>query len=229
MGFNLSALYKRDALSAGLSFRSGSTLSLGGNYTPQNQILVAANSTLKSVGRRGLEPAQTASVDFDLPWRLALGVRYEINDDLAVELDYNRTGWSDFETLKVEGDDNGAVIFSDVNDWQDANAYRLGVTYQVRPETQLRLGYAYDETGQPDAHFSARVPDNDRQLFSIGLAQTLGDGYSIEGAYCYVLANDRDFRSDTPYTGGDVNGTSALDGEYSLNAHTLAIQLVKTF
>jgi long-chain fatty acid transport protein len=219
LGFNLSALYKRDAFSAGLSFRSASTVSVDGRYTPLNQFLVTA-------GR--LAPAQSASVDFDLPWRLALGVRYEVNDQLAVELDYNRTGWSNFETLEVDGDDTGP-IFSDVNDWDDANAYRLGVTYRLRPETQLRFGYAYDETGQPDGHFSARVPDNDRQLFSIGLAQSLGNGYSIEGAYCYVVADDRDFRSYTAYTGEDVNGTSALDGKYSLDAHTLAIQLVKTF
>lgn len=230
LGFNLSALYRRDAWSVGLVYRSQSTLDIDGMYTPQNMTLVALNSFLTSIGSRGLQPAQTASVELDLPWRLQMGVRYEVTEALAVELDYWRTGWSSFETLEVIGDDAGAVIFADTNDWEDSNAYRLGVTYQVRPETQLRFGYAYDETGQPDAHFSARVPDNDRQLFSIGVAQVLGDGYSLEGAYTYARANDRNFRADTPYLGGaDVNGTSALDGDYESSAHVVGLSLVKVF
>lgn len=230
LGFNLSAMYRQDAWSVGAVFRSQATLDIDGMYTPQNMTLVALNSFLTSIGSRGLQPAQTASVELDLPWRLQLGFRYEVTEALAVELDYWRTGWSSFETLEVIGDNAGAVIFADTNDWEDSNAYRVGATYQVRPETQLRVGYAYDETGQPDDHFSARVPDNDRQLFSIGLAQSLGDGYSLEGAYTYAAANERKFRGATPYEGGaDVNGTTALNGDYESSAHVVGFSLVKVF
>lgn len=220
LGFNLSALYRLDAWSLGITYRSGATLGIDGNYTPMSVPLVAA-------GR--LQPGQTASVDVDLPWTLQIGARYAINAALAVEFDWVRTGWSQFDTLEVTGDNKGALIFSDTNGWSDANAYRLGVTYDVRPETQLRFGYSYDETGQGDDHFSARVPDNDRQLFSIGIAQDLGQGYSIEGGYMYVLANQRNYRSATPYTGSEVNGTDAINGKYEMNANLIGITLVKAF
>lgn len=220
LGFNLSALYRYEAWSFGAAFRSGATVGLSGEYQPLSRTLVA-------IGR--LPPEQNAKVDVDLPWRLQLGARYAFSDALAVELDWSRTGWSAFSTLKVDGTRTGETIFTDTNDWKDSNAYRLGVTYHVLPETQLRFGYSYDETGQDDAHFSARVPDNDRHLFGIGIAHLLGDGMSIEAGYMYVKANDRTIRSSTPYRGGDVNGTDALDGDYEMDAHLIGLGIVKVF
>ncbi len=221
IGFNLSALYRLDALSLGIAYRSGGTLEIDGDYTPQSLPLVAA-------GR--LAPRQSASVDLDLPWSLQLGVRYAFTPDLAVELDWTRTGWSEFDQLEVKGDASGALIFKDVNDWEDSNAYRLGLTYQVRTETQLRLGYSYDETGQGEEHFSARVPDADRHLFGVGVAQTLGRGLSLEAGYMYVMMDERKIRSATPYRpGGEVNGTAALNGDYEMDAHVIGIELVKAF
>lgn len=220
LGFNLSALYRTGAWSFGGSYRSSATVGLSGDYVPMS-------STLVALGR--LEPAQSAELDFDLPWRLQVGARYAVNADLALEVDLTRTGWSVFNDLKAKGKNNGVVIFADQNDWDDANAYRIGLTYQVQPQTQLRFGYTYDETGQGDDHFSARVPDNDRHLFGLGLAQSLGQGYTLEGAYMYVVAEERNYRSATRYSGGDLNGTSALDGDYSMDAHLIGLQITKVF
>ena len=88
----------------------------------------------------------------------------------------------------------GSPIFTIPTTGRTADAIRVGLTYDVRPTTQLRLGYSYDQTGQPDAHFSARVPDKDRQLFSIGVAQNLGNDITVEAGYMYVLTEDRNYR-----------------------------------
>ncbi|NKN31772.1 OmpP1/FadL family transporter [Marichromatium bheemlicum] len=220
IGFNLSALYVQGPWSLGASFHSASSVGLDGHYVANSQTLVALGLA---------EPSQAAKIDFDLPWRVQLGVRYEVNPQLAVEFDWTRTGWTEFDTLEIKGRSSGDLIFSDTNGWTDTNAYRLGITYQLRPSTQLRLGYAFDETGQGDNHFSVRVPDNDRHLFSIGLAQTLAQGFSIEAGYMYVMAEDRNYRSDTPFTGQGVNGTSALNGDYEMDAHLFGLELVKVF
>jgi long-chain fatty acid transport protein len=221
LGFNLGALYRQGSWSLGTAFRSASTLGLEGDYQPLSQTLVAL---------KRLAPAQSAELDVGLPWRLQLGARYAFNDRLAVEFDLARTGWSEFKALKVEGKKTGALIFSDTNDWDDANAYRLGMTYQWRPETQLRLGYSYDETGQGDDSFSARIPDNDRHLFSVGLAQMLGHGYSLEAGYMYVVSQHRDYRGGIRYTAGSaLNGSDALNGDYAMDAHLIGLDLVKVF
>ena len=220
-GFNLGAMYRLNALSLGLSFISASTIELDGNYTPLNNTLVLA-------GR--LKQGQPAGLDLNLPWRVQLGARYEFTKDLAAEFDWTYTGWSEFDKLEITGDRTGELIFSDTNAWQDSSAYRLGLTWQVRPATELRAGYAYDETGQETDHFSARVPDNDRQLFSLGVAQDVGNGFSVEASYMYVLANKRNVRNAVPYVpGGDVNGTSAVNGEYEMDASLIGIEVIKTF
>jgi long-chain fatty acid transport protein len=220
LGYNLSAMYRLNALTLGLAFNSAATLELDGNYAPLNNTLVLA-------GR--LKQGQAAGLDLTLPWRLQLGARYEFTKELAAEFDWTYTGWSEFDKLEITGDRTGELIFSDTNAWQDASAYRLGLTWQARPATQLRAGYAYDETGQETDHFSARVPDNDRQLFSLGVAQDVGNGFSVEASYMYVLGNKRNVRNATPYTGGDVNGTSAINGEYEMDASLIGIEVTKTF
>jgi hypothetical protein len=45
---------------------------------------------------------------------------------LAVEVDWTRIGWSSLDKLDVIGSIDG-LITSDVNEWSDASAYRLGL------------------------------------------------------------------------------------------------------
>ncbi len=227
LGWNVSALFRRDAWSLGASFHSGVTVDLDGWYEPLDQGLVLLNRL--SPGN-GLPPSQNASLDLNLPWRLHLGVRYAVNDDLAVEIDWTRIGWSSFDKLDVKGSLDG-LISSDANDWSDTNAYRLGVSYDIPDSsTQLRFGYSYDETGQDDKHFSARVPDNDRHLFSIGVGQDLGQGWAIDAAYMYVSVNERKIRSSVAYApGDDINGSDALNGDYSSNTNLAALEVTKSF
>lgn len=219
-GWNASMLFRRDAWSFGASFHSSVTADIDGWYSPLDPRLVQLGV---------LKTGQSVSLDLNLPWRLQLGARYEVNQELAVEFDWTRIGWSSFDKLDVIGSMDG-LITSDVNDWSDANAYRLGLTYDVRPTTQLRFGYSYDETGQDEKHFSARVPDNDRHLFAIGASQDLGQGWALEAAYMYVKVNERNIRSDVAYRPGeDVNGSDALNGEYNSSVNLVALELKKSF
>ena len=136
-GFNLSAMYRLNAWTLGASFHSASTIDLDGDYTPLNPTMVALGL---------LRPEQAASLDFDLPWRLQLGLRYEISPALAAEFDWSYTGWSSFKELEVYGQQNGGLIFADTNNWHNASTYRLGLTWQVLSETQLLFGYSYDQS-----------------------------------------------------------------------------------
>jgi len=221
LGWNASLLYRRNAWSLGASFHSAATLNVDGWYSPLDPTLVQLGI---------LKPGQGATADLNLPWRLQLGVRYAVNDELAVELDWTRTGWSEFDRIDVVGASDG-LITSDVDNWKDASAYRLGLTYDVRPTTQLRFGYSYDETGQDDAHFSARSPDNDRHLFAVGVRQGLGRGWALEAAYMYVNVEERKFHSDIPYQtlGDEINGSDALDGDYDSSVDLVALEVRKTF
>ena len=108
---------------------------------------------------------------------------------------------------------------------------RLGAIYAINEKTNLLLGYSFDETGQPDEYFSARVPDNERQLFSIGMTHDYG-GWSLEAGYMYVMLDDRTVNSGTAYVPGvtaDANGTDAYNGTYEATVHLLSIGLSTKF
>ena len=226
-GFNLSAMYVKDALSLGINFHSAATVSMDGYYTALNPTL--AQIYQGTGGAQGIPPSQSASLDLDLPWRLQLGVRYEITNELAAEIDWTRTGWSEFKELSIDLQPDGNLV-TDQNQWNDANAYRLGITYQVRPNTQLRLGYSYDETPQPNKYFTARIPDSDRNLFSIGVAQSFGQGWTAELGYMYVMNEERNYKGTQPYVpGGPTNGTTAYAGKYKADANLIGLGISKRF
>jgi long-chain fatty acid transport protein len=222
LGWNLGLMFRKDAWSFGANYHSAATLSIDGTYSPLNQTLVMLKRAV---------PGQTAELDVDLPWRLQLGVRYAINPQLAVEVDWTRMGWSQFQEIQPKTKNGGVTIFTDINDWEDADAIRVGLTYDVRPNTQLRLGYSYDQSAQPDAHFSARVPDMNRNLFSIGVAQKYASGLSVELGYMYVKTDGRDFAGTFPYAGlgTEVNGSTAVAGDYSSTINLIALEVSQTF
>ena len=220
-GYNLGFLLQQGPFSLGANYHSAATIEVSGDYRPRSRNLVILER---------LAPAENAELDLNLPWRLQLGLRYAFTERLAIEADWTRTGWSEFDEIQVWGKRSGALLQEDLNDWSDANAYRFGVTYQWRPETVLRFGYSFDETGQPERFFSPRVPDNDRHLFGIGIGQDLGNGWAVDAGYMYVRFEDRDYRSATPYTGGGhINGTDALDGRYEASAHLVGLDVRKSF
>ncbi|WP_323696849.1 OmpP1/FadL family transporter [Thiorhodovibrio litoralis] len=230
-GFNLSALYKQERWSLGANFHSAATVQVTGSYRPLNDTLAALYA--QTGGLSGLPPAQSAELDLNLPWRLQLGARYKLTPKLAIEFDWTRMGWSEFNRITVESRTSGQTLLEDQNQWEDSNAYRLGLTYQLTPATLLRFGYAYDENAQPDDYFSARVPDNNRQLISLGVGHQLSDGWRIDAGYMLVMFENRDVDGVRPYNPltdpGDVNGTTAIAGRYEAQAHIIGLEVTKTF
>jgi len=213
-GWNLGAMYSDGPLSIGANFHSKATLDVEGDFT--------------QLGSPGIG----AQADLNLPWRFQLGVRYAFTGQLAAEFDWSRTGWSNFEEILVTSSATGAELSRSENHWDDSNAYRLGLTYDLNPDTQLRFGYTYDETGQPAEYYTPRIPDADRQTFSIGAAHHLGDGWELEGGYMYVTWDENNYQGTRPFNplaSSDINGTTAVAGDYKAHAHIVGLGMNKSF
>ncbi|MCG8426771.1 MAG: porin [Chromatiales bacterium] len=208
-GWNLGLLFTQDNVSVGVSYHSGADIDIkGSSHIPSAMLTVPATAEL------------------ELPTRLQAGIRVEATDKLALEFDITRTGWSSFDVLEIK---NPVSTVTSINNWDDATAYRLGGTYQLNNKTQLRFGYSFDQTGQNDDFFSARVPDADRHLFSVGFGHDMGDGWTLEGGYMYVRFKDRT-HSATGFTApGEPNGSLLYNGEYKSNVNLLGLGISKTF
>jgi long-chain fatty acid transport protein len=221
VGFNLGIMVDQGAWS------------FGGSYHSEANIPVEGTVDLPA----GALPSYVSNkvhADLKVPWRLQVGVRNKATDKLSVEFDFTRTGWSSFNKLVVDQDQYGSNIVTSNNRWSDVNAYRIGISYDFTQATQLRIGYTYDETPQDDNFFSPRIPDADRQLFSMGVGHTLGNGWTIDAGYMYVMFDDRTLDIDPTFVHSapnesETNGTSAVNGKYESSVHLFGIGIKKSF
>ena len=217
VGFSLGIMLKRDDWSFGGNYHSAANIPIEGKvYLPTGALPSFMSNDVHA--------------DLEVPWRLQLGVRNQTTDKLAIEFDFTRTGWSSFDQLVVDQDQYGVNIVTSNNEWKDANAFRLGVSYDITPSTQLRVGYSLDKTPQKDKYFSPRIPDADRQLFSMGIGHTLSDGWSLDAGYMYVKFDKRTMESSrAAVAGSETNGTDATNGTYDSSVSLVGFSVTKQF
>jgi long-chain fatty acid transport protein len=216
-GWNFGVQKKIGKWNLGLSYKSSVDVDVSGTFD----------------GSAIAQPVLAARASIEFPDMIQLGAYYQATDKLGIELDIERTGWGSFDKINITTA-SGSTLSSSTNNWEDAWAYRLGAIYQLDPKTKLLFGYAFDETGQPDANFSARVPDNDRQLFSVGVTHDYSS-WTLEASYMYVSVDDRTINV-TPgtFAGGlpgntDPNGTDAYNGTYESTVNLISIGVSKKF
>ena len=195
--------------------------SFGASY--QSAVKVKIDAEFDATRILGFKADATTELEF--PDILRLGVRYQANEKLAVEFDFDRTGWSTFDKIVVKSKDNlpasgissGSVLAENTNNWRSTNAYHIAATYRLMPATQLRLGYSLQQTPQPESDFSPRFSSARLHLFSAGLKQE-NKGWDLEGAIMYARNENRTINNREPFTGGDANGTIVYNGKYEFSA-----------
>jgi len=220
-GWNLSMLYSAGPLSLGACYHSAATVAGKGDFMVINPVLTVLGKA-----------SQPIAADLHLPWRLQIGVGYALSERLRAELDLERTGWSEFDTVDFISRTDGSLVSRTSNYWDDSNIYRLGLTYRLSPQTRLRFGYAYNESAQTVDYFSPRTPDSDRQIFSIGVAQGFGDDWEVEAGYMYVMFDDVHYQGVRPFNPAistDPNGTTAINGDYKAHVHIFGLGVSKVF
>lgn len=212
-GFNLGYQKKLGDIGIGIAYRSSVDTDLKGMFDATSA---------------GSPPAVAANAQLEFPAMLQAGIQYKASDALSIEFDAEYTGWDAFDRIDVNYATSSNT--SSTNNWENSWAYRLGFIYRLNSNTKLLFGYSYDETPQPDTYFSARVPDNDRQLFSVGVTHDFG-AWNLEAGYMHVKVDDRTFNSGTAYGGfgTEANGTAAYNGTYKSEVNLLGVGLTMKF
>lgn len=207
-GWNAALFTKYNNVSFGVSYRSAVHAHADGSATTS--------------------PATPIEVDITFPEILTLGVNYAFSDAFKFEFDIEHTGWSVYDNLNIRKSTNQSTLTLSTNNWEDTLTYRISGQYKIK-QHQILFGYAYDETPQPDAYFSARVPGADRELFSIGYEYDFGT-YQIETGLALVKFKDRTFNSSDSYTfGQEANGTVAYNGTYRSSATVFSVGVSTAF
>jgi long-chain fatty acid transport protein len=191
-GYNIAATYKPDvALTLSATYRSNVNINEEGNAK-----LYLSGTKLYDGG---------ASVEVPLPAVASLAAAYDFGGTV-LELEYDKTFWSEYKMLDFQFKDivplalQAAFDAPKPRNWEDTNAFRVGITHQLNEKLTVMGGFALDENPAPEANLGFELPDSDATLYSGGFRYQYSDALSIGASFLYDAKDDRKVVND------DING-----------------------
>lgn len=152
------------------------------------------------------------SSSLDYPDRASVGAAWNLTKKLTIEADVNRTGWSSVQDVSLRFQSASFLDSSYPLAFQDAMDYRAGLIYRLRTGPQLRAGFAYEETPQPDLTVGAFLPDSSRSTLALGVGLDWLDVALSWTTYDQRIVFD------------NVN---AINGNYRANAWAVVVSATK--
>ncbi len=154
------------------------------------------------------------AVSVPQPAVLSLAGSYTFFDQLTVELEYERTFWSRYETLDFTYPAplanpvlNMAFDQPKTKAWDDSDTYRIGLTYDMKNSFILMAGFAYDRTPIPDSTLGFDLPDSDAYIYSVGVRYLANEHLELGIGYLYDDKDDRSAVNDI--VNGEFSGSGA--------------------
>jgi long-chain fatty acid transport protein len=208
---------------AALSARPMKNMTLAVTYRSKVDLGLEGDALLGS-NTQSAPVATSGSVSIPAPAVLSLSGAYTF-DKLTVDLTWDRTYWSDYENIAFQYDTvlkNPVLIGSFgrpiAKNWEDSDAYRLGLSYELNDTWTLMAGFAYDNSPVPDATLGFELPDSDAYLYSVGVRYHVNKQMELGVGYLY------DYKTSRSVTNSTVSGTFT-----DCTAHLLTVGLTYTF
>lgn len=143
----------------------------------------------------GGSPIISASTSVPAPAVLALSTAFQPMEKLTVELTIDRTFWSTYDKLDI-ATTPAIYSISSPKDWDDSNAYRIGLSYDLNQALTLMAGFAYDECPAPDSTVGFELPDAPAWLYSVGFQYAMTENLDFGMAVLYDYKEER--HADSP-------------------------------
>ncbi len=218
-GFNLGAMFTpSQSTRFGIGFRSKVKQKVDGNLN----VTSPTGAPLVSAG---------AEAEVTLPETLYLGVFHSLNSKVDLLASARWTKWSRFKELRIKFD-NGLPDSVTPENWDNTWTLSIGANYHLNSQWTLRAGYAHDESPVPDEDRTVRIPDSDRDWFTLGASYAPNANLTIDFGYAHLSGDDADISETTviaaPPTSPAVV-TSSLVGSYDGSADIFGIQLQYKF
>jgi long-chain fatty acid transport protein len=169
--------------------------------------------------------AQDVETEITMPAQLVAGVSVQATPRLTLLADYQWTQWSVFDEIPLDFE-----IASDdtqIENYGDTHALRLGAEYQVDPAWTLRAGFITHNAAAPDETVTPLLPEAYRNEFAAGAGWQVSPRFDINVAYQYIAQNDRRGRVRELEEGVPISEINS--GLYGFNAHLVATTLTLHF
>jgi long-chain fatty acid transport protein len=210
---------------AGIAFRPTDRLSLGLSYQSEIDYELRGTATwevpgdVRTVFNSSPVTAQLfqnggAGAKLTTPSTTALVARYDFTDRFAMMANWTKTGWSSLREVRIQFD-NPDPDSVEPFEWSDTDFVSLGAEYALNEAWTLRGGVALDETPTSLAHRTPRLPDDDRNWYSIGATWKVSDAFDVDFAFMHLKPKDPKVRVSS--------GGSTIAGPYDGDANLFGI------
>jgi long-chain fatty acid transport protein len=209
-----------------LSLRPSDKWTLAATYRSEVDLSLAGHGDLQALmgGTPLLTYAGSSAIDLTLPAVLSLATAYTV-DRLTVEIGWDRTFWSSFENLDFQYDQDLLGTPFDpfdravVKNWDDTDAFRLGLSVDWNERWTTTVGLAYDETPVPSDTLGFELPDTDATVYCAGLRYRASPAMELGLSYMYHRTRTR-----------SVAQTDGIDGTFTDGgAHAVTVGLITSF
>ena len=218
-GVNLGMLYKvNPKFNLGLSYKSEIDIDYDGDvdFTPTPTGIPLVDATVGAIFTD-----QNVRSNIKMPQILAVGAMFKASERFSFEVDVQWTGWSSFEKLEFDFD-NDLLDAADVNNWEDVWTLRVGGEYLVSPDWAVRAGYIYDPAAIPASTLKSLLPDAARNELTFGI------GYDTHESCCWGrLALD--CAVQYIWTKGRTSTFTPFPSDYEANALIVGMGLTLGF
>ena len=147
----------------------------------------------------------------------------------TIDLVWDRTFWSEYDSIAFNYD--APIVHPVLNqfftpavskNWDDSDAFRVGLDYRLDGGVTVMAGFAYDQTPVPTDTLGFELPDSNAWLYSLGFKYNLTEQLEIGFAYLYDYKEKRTVVNGTP--------TSGINGEFTDSAaHLMSMGLKYDF
>jgi len=229
-GFNLGLMVRpMPGLQLGASYRAATELEYDGDATfkhstatvtlpnpgaPGTTMTVPANAALAA----RMPAKQNGTATLNLPWMLNLGAMYEISPRWDASVDLDLVGWSVYEELAVDFEDDLPLDKQVIEkNWENTFVGRLGTSYDATDALTVRGGVLYDQSPVPDGTYDGQLPCSDRIGVSLGAGYSFGQ-ITLDAGYMYLSFADRAKDNLVGYSDANGDGLVNAVDQATLNA-----------
>lgn len=208
LGWNVALHHKGNGYSFGVTYRSAVTVDIDGDIAFSN-FGPLAGAFVDSPGTAPLKLPDTAAIG--LAWQSP-------RSGWHFEIDVAWSGWSEFDTLDVDLENNIPGSVEDISlreDWGDTMSYRFGASKKTSRGHTWRFGFVFDEQTVPEDTLRPSIPDADRYGPTVGYTWA---GQKMAADFYYFPL----FTSDSMAVGTEEG---VIQGEFSSTAHLLGVTL----
>lgn len=193
-GFNTGLFYKpSDLLSFGLSYRSEINMNVDNGQATFN-VPESLDSNF---------PDGAFASSLPLPQVVTLGVGLTPNSSWTYALDVNYVGWSSYDTLAFDYENNTESLedTKSAREYKNAFAFRAGSQYILKDKYIFRLGLSYAITPVQEGYVTPETPDNNRLSYTAGLGYLVFERFKIDASLLFTKLERTDTNIETNLSG----------------------------